>query len=386
MTFLIIAGEVSGDMRAAGLVRALKARDPETACFGIGGPRMRAAGVETLYDVDAMAVMGLPEVLRRLPFFHTVFHRLLRLAAERRPDAVVLVDYPGFNLRFAERAHALGLRTIYYICPQVWAWHRSRIPRMARTVDRLLAIFPFEPAVFEGTGLRVDFVGHPLVDEARAAREQPALPLPWPGEPRVALLPGSRRQEVERILPPLWAAAARLEARRPGLGFLVAAASPAMDRCIRKCIAAQRAGPSRWTVVTGESLQILRQARAAMVASGTATVEAALMGCPMIVVYRTAPLTYLLARHLVKVPHVGMVNLTAGARICPEFIQHEARPAALADALAPLLDDGPARDTMRAALAGAAAALGPPGSHARAAGLVLDAAARPHPLPADRNA
>ena len=377
-TFLIAAGEVSGDMRAAGLVKALKDAWPNARFFGLGGPEMRAAGVETSHDIADLAVMGISEVLRRLPFFRRVLNETVDAALERRPDAVILVDYPGFNLRLASRVHALGLRTLYYVCPQVWAWHRSRIPHMAEIVDLLLTLFPFEPACFDGTGLRVRFVGHPLVDRAAAAHAAPERPLPWNGDPRVALLPGSRRQEIERILPAMWAAAGRLQTRHPNAGFLIAAASTDAERDIRARIAGHSDGPTHWDVVTGSTFDVLRQAHGAMVASGTATVETALMRCPMIVVYRTAPLTYWMARRLVRVPHIGMVNLIAGERVCPEFIQNAAKPDAMVDALVPLLVEGEPRTRMLDRLEGVARALGPGGSDARAAREIVDYLATAH--------
>jgi lipid-A-disaccharide synthase len=366
-TFLISAGEVSGDMRAAGLVRALKAVWPDARFTGLGGPEMRAAGVETSCDIADLAVMGFGEVLRRLPFFSRVLSRTVETARRLKPDAVILVDYPGLNLRLAEQAHALGLRTVYYVCPQVWAWHRSRIPRMARIVDLLLTLFPFEPACFDGTGLRVRFVGHPLVDRVAESQAATELPLPWNGSPRVALLPGSRSQEIERILPAMWAAAGRLQQRHPGAGFLIAAASADAERAIRARFARRAGGPARWDVVTGATLQALHQAHGAMVASGTATVETALMRCPMIVVYRTSPFTYGLARRLVRIPHIGMVNLIAGRRVCPEFIQDDARPDAMAEALAPLLVESAERTAMLGGLDEVIRALGPGGSDTRAA-------------------
>ncbi|HBA85506.1 MAG TPA: lipid-A-disaccharide synthase [Verrucomicrobia bacterium] len=355
---LVIAGEISGDMHAARLVQAVRAKNPDIDFWGIGGDRMREAGVETLYDVRDMAVLGLAEVLRRYGFFKKVFDCMVGLARERRPDLVLLVDYPGFNLRLAQKVHAMGIKVVYYICPQVWAWHRSRIPKMARMVDRLLVIFPFEVDVFAGTGLRTDFVGHPLVGEARRVLESPLKALPWPGEPRVALLPGSRRQEIERILPVMWAAAARLEKDVPGIGFVIAAPSEEVAGLVRERLASLPAGPSRVEVLAGETRQVLRQAKAAMVASGTATVETALMGCPMLVVYKTALLTYWIGRQLIRVPFLGMVNIVAGRALCPEFIQGAATPEALAEAIKPLLSDTPQRIEMVAGLRQVAQALG----------------------------
>jgi len=244
---------------------------------------------------------------------------------------------------------------------------------MARTVDRLITIFPFEPAHFEGTGLRTDYAGHPLVDEALSAQAAPEEPLPWQGAPRVALLPGSRANEVDRILPCMWRAAALLQAELPGASFIVPCPSPEIEALVRGRIAAMgQPSPSKWSVVTGRTRQALRQARAAAVASGTATIEAALMGCPMIVVYRTAPLTYALGRLLVRVPHIGMVNIVAGREICPEFIQRAAEPGRMCRALKDLCDDTPLRAAAVAGLGEVVGRLGGPGARKRAAGIVAE--------------
>lgn len=378
---MIIAGEISGDMHAAALIRAIRKRLPDSTFFGTGGDEMRAAGVEIIYDVKDMAVMGLAEVLRRFGFFRRVFHEMLSVARERRPDAVILVDYPGFNLRFAGKCHEFGLKTIYYICPQVWAWNRSRITKMRRVVDRLITIFPFEQKYFEGTGLKVDFVGHPLVNEARKALDEVPPELPWDGEPRVALLPGSRAQEIRRILPAMWSAAALVENKHPGATFIIAAPTPKIEDIVRRQIedlyknppSAFSLQPSAFpTIVTGNTRQVLRQAQAAMVASGTATIEAALMSCPMVIAYRMAALTYLLGRMLVGIDHIGMVNIVAGKEVCPEFIQGKATPKSLAEAINPLLKDSLERSMMIQELEKVSTALGPGGAEDRAANIIED--------------
>lgn len=347
---LWVAGELSGDMHAAGALRALRARGLDAPVWGAGGDRMAAGGAELLFHTRDLSVMGLFEVLRRLPFFARVHRDLLARAADGRTRMAVLVDYPGLNLRLARELHARGVRVVYYICPQVWAWHRSRIPCMARIIDRLLAIFPFEPAHFEGTGLRVDYVGHPLVDDLAPMLAAPSPPMPWPEGPeaaRVAILPGSRAQELDRILPALCAAAVELERRRPDASFLIASATPELDAHARAILERQPARPARWTTTIGQMRHVARQARAAWVVSGTATLETALIGCPLVVVYRASPLTYAIGRRLIKVPHIGMVNLVAGRGLCPELIQHDANPVRLADELEPLLDDAsPARRAM----------------------------------------
>lgn len=371
-TILIIAGEPSGDRHAAHLVAAMRRLEPDLSFFGIGGEAMRAEGVDTLVDIRETAVMGLSEVLRRYGFFRRLFRRMLDLARERRPAAVILVDYPGFNLRFAAAAKGLGLKVVYYICPQVWAWNRARIKRMAVVLDRLITIFPFEAEHFASTALRVTFAGHPLVDEAAAVWDAPDATLPWNGQPRIALLPGSRDHEIRRLLPDMLAAARLLKQRFSGASFIVAAAGASAAELIHDVAAANGGLPEHTVVVTGRTRFILRQARVAIVASGTATIEASLMLCPMVVVYRVAPLTYWVARRLVRVDAIGMVNLVAGERICPELIQHAVTPPAVADALDAPLRNPVAHDALRARLERVNHKLGSGGAAERAAEAVLD--------------
>lgn len=369
-SLMVIAGEVSGDMHAAAVVRAMKDRAPDLAVWGIGGDELRKSGVEILHGVNEMAVMGLPEVLAKYSFFKGVYDEILREVDKRKPDAALLVDYPGFNLRIAEALHQRGIKVIYYVCPQVWAWHRSRIPRMARIIDRLIVIFPFEVDVFKGTGLKADFVGHPLVDEIAKFKQEPLDQLPFEGTRRIALLPGSREQEIRRILPAMWKAATLLCQTENNVSFLIAAQSSASAEVITDVIAQEDFTPERIEIVTGKTRQVLRQSRAAFVTSGTATVEATCLDCPMTIVYKTAWLTYTLGRLLVKVPYIGMVNLLAGKLLCPELLQNEATPQALAESIRPLLSDTPAYHTMINGLNEVAASLGQPGAAARAAEIV----------------
>ncbi len=367
---MVIAGEISGDMHAGAVIRELRRRRPELDVFGIGGDELAQAGMQIHYHARDMAVLGLTEVLLRIRFFRRVFREMLALARERRPNAVLLVDYPGFNLRFAEQAHSAGLKVIYYVCPQVWAWNRRRIPKIARIVDRLLTIFPFEADVFKNHNLRVDFVGHPLATLAAAELSAPAAELPWAGKPKIALLPGSRYHEIKRILPVLAQAAALLRAKEPNAGFIVAAPSAEVAGWVRNTLDQQSTLPPNLSVVAGKTRAILRQADAAWVASGTATIETALMNCPMIVVYRVAWATYWLGRMLIRVPHLGMVNLVAGRQVCPEFIQSAATPCALADALLPLLNEGPLRTNMLQELRRVRQMLGEGDAAARAAEII----------------
>ena len=369
---LVIAGEKSGDMHAAKVVREILARDPSVKFFGVGGDELRKAGVEILQDASGMAVLGLWEVLKKFGYFREVFYRILGEALRRKPDAILLVDYPGFNLRFAEAAHKSGLKVLYYVCPQVWAWHRSRIAKMAKIVDRLMVIFPFEVDVFAGTGLRTDFVGHPLIESTDRVLAAPDVALPWRGAPRVALLPGSREQELKRILPSMLGAAGLVAKSHPGASFILAASSAAMADLARRIVAAQPASAARIEIVEGQTRQILKQADAAWIASGTATVETALMGCPMVVVYRTSWLTYEVGRRVIRVPHLGMVNLLAGRELCPELIQHRVTPENLAAAIAPLLTDTDVRRAMKDGLRQVREKLGAGGAAPNAARIVLE--------------
>jgi len=344
---MVIAGEMSGDLHAARLIRDLHAARPDVELFGIGGDAMRKEGVRIEVDAKDMAVLGFFEVLKRYFFFRRVFDRMVDMLKSEKPDALLLVDYPGFNLRLAKEAHALGIPVLYYVSPQVWAWHKSRIPAMAKMIDLLMVIFPFEVEVFKGTGLRTVFVGHPLVESVKRTRARPPVELNWPaGEKRVAILPGSRKQELERILPVMLDTAAELRQRDFATTFLIAAATEESAALIKAQLALRPEEERAYIgIAVGRMREVARQARAAMVCSGTATIETALLKCPMIVVNRAAALTYWLGRKLIRVKWLGMVNLVANRTLCPEFIQHEAQPKAMADALEPLIADTPDRQS-----------------------------------------
>lgn len=373
---LWVAGEISGDMHAGGLLRALRQRGWTVPAWGAGGDALATGGMEVMVHVRDLAVMGLGEVLRRLPFLRRARRALVDRVDRERPAMAILVDYPGMNLKLAEALRARGVRVVYYICPKVWAWNRGRIPRMARVIDRLLAIFPFEPDIFRGTGLRVDYVGNPLVEETRRARAAPAAALPWAGGEdavRIGILPGSRRQEILRILPDLWAAAVCLERRMPGVSFMLASATPEMDALARSVIDRQPASPAHWASVIGQMREVTRQSRAAWVTSGTATLETALMGCPLVVVYKTSALTYEVGRRVIRVPYIGLVNLVANAPVCPELIQSAASPDRLADAIEPLIPpDAPRRAEMLEGFARVCERLGDEAASERAADAVLE--------------
>jgi len=332
-------------MHAADVIRALKQTRSDLSFWGIGGGKLRAEGVETLHDVHEMDVMGFVEVLGKYSFFKGVFDEVLAEVDRRKPDAALLVDYPGFNLRLAKELKKRGVKVLYYVCPQVWAWNRSRIPKMAKIIDRLMVIFPFEVEVFKDVDLQVNFVGHPMVDELRSFREEKPKPLPWNGAKKIALLPGSRKQEIQYILEPLLEAARMMEESRPDLSFII----PVPERrfaMVEEILQKAKNAPRNVSVITGQAREVLKQADAAFVASGTATLEAALLRCPTVLVYKTSPLTYVMARMLLRIPWVGITNVIAGREIMPERLQKHLRPIELVATIDPLVNNTPARETM----------------------------------------
>lgn len=335
-TVFISAGEPSGDLHGAAVATALLRRWPNARLLGLAGPRMQAVGVEPIAEFDRLAVMGFVEVVRHLPFFAGLLRRSARTLQAEAVDLVIPIDYPGFNLRLARRASAADIPVLYYIAPQVWAWHRSRAASLARTADRLAVILPFEEPIFEEYGAAVRFVGHPLVDrtEPTLGRQafSDALGLD-PGRRILALFPGSRAQEVERHVEPFVAAAARVVEARWHVQPVVARSPGVPEAAYAGCP----------YPLTTDGRTLLTHAHAALVKSGTTTLETALAGVPMVIAYRTHPLTFWLARRLVEVDHVGLANLVAGRRIAPELLQDDATPEALAVALLPLIDEGPTR-------------------------------------------
>ena len=371
-SILIVAGEVSGDLHAAKVVRAFRTRSPETVFWGLGGDELQSEGMELLQHTDRMSVMGLGEVLRHYRFLKGVFSQVLAEVDRRKPDAALLVDYPGFNLRLAKQLRKRGIRVYYYICPKVWAWNKKRVPQMARIIDRLMVVFPFEVEVFRGTGLQVDFVGNPLVQQIDAFLADEPVPLPWGSARRVALLPGSRKQEILRILPAILSAAKDLENRFPDLSFMIASPSERIETLVNEQIGLCTDKPSRLQVVRGQARELMRQAYAAIVTSGTATLEAALIGTPQIIVYKTSTSTYWFARSVLTIRHIGLVNIVADRTVCPELIQQDATPAAMADAVAALLDDTPERRRMLSGYEDVRSRLGSQDAAENAAAIMLE--------------
>jgi len=360
---LIVAGEPSGDVHAARLVRAVRALGAADV-RGVAGPGLAAAGVTPLAAMETLSVMGFTGVVRRLPRIRGVFSTLERAVRDWRPEAAVLVDSPGFNFRLGPKLHRAGVKVFYYIAPQVWAWHAERARAMARWVDRLAVVFPFEEELFRAAGVTARWVGHPLLDDFAPEVGEPAwrreLGLP-PAGPVLGLLPGSRAQEVERHLGILREAARRLRATRPDLAVVVAlaprpgATGPEFER------------GADAVVVRGRTRATQAFATACAVASGTATLETALFGTPLVVVFRTGWLNWELGRRLVKLERIGLPNIVAGSDVAPELLQRDLTADALAARLAPWLDDPAARAAQGARLAVVRERLGGPGASARAA-------------------
>ena len=370
--YLLVTGEASGDLHAARMVRALRQREP-CEVSGVAGPELRAEGVECLARAEELAVLGFSEVAARLPLLLRTRRRLLEAYDRMRPDAVVLVDYPGFNLRLGPELKRRGARIFYYIAPQVWAWHASRARAMGRWVDRLAVVFPFEEPLFREAGVAATFVGHPLLDDLAPEVDEAGFRADLgvaPETPLLGLLPGSRPQELARHLEPLLAAARTLAASRPSL-VTVLAMAPGLE----SALASTRASLDGVRIVRGRTRATQAFATACAVASGTATLETALFGTPHVIVYRTGRLNYAIASRLVRLSHIGLPNIVAGREVAPELVQGRLTPAALAARLAPWLDDPAARAASRDGLAVVRERLGGPGASARAAELLREVAA-----------
>jgi len=376
ISLLLSAGEASGDMYAARLATALRAR-ADVEIFGMGGPQMRAAGVEVVTDYSEVSVVGITEILSHLPSLVRAMRRLVREAERRRPALAILTDFPGFHLRLARKLKARGIRNAYYICPQFWAWRPWRVRVMRRRFAQALCIFPFEEKFYGDAGVPVKFIGHPLVGEVRATQDRVALCAEVrldPAEPLVAVLPGSRSAELRQHLPVLREACRYIHAAVPRTQFVVAAA-PGGSHGASSERAALREG---WDpqvslrVVEGRTYDALAAADAAIVSSGTATVEAALLDAPMVVVYRVTRLTAALAKPLVRTKFFSMVNLIAEKHVVPELIQSDFTPDKVAGETIRLLQDANARRALRAGLAEVRERLGPLGAVDRAADAILE--------------
>jgi len=367
----LVAGEASGDRLAADLLRELK-KNPKLRAFGVGGPMLKAAGQEQSLDLAKHAVVGLTDVLKNLPKFLKIFREVKHEIAEVNPDVVVLVDYPGFNLRLAKALHGErnGPAVVYYVSPQVWAWKAGRAKTMERILERLLVIFPFEVDWFarHAPKLKTRWVGHPLADrwieQAHAQRDE---------VPCVALLPGSRTKEIEKHWPVLLKTAQRIVQEQRNVRFISMATNHEMRQKLEEIWAKYPMSGVSLDILSGQSLTQLTRCSLAIVASGTATLECAMAGLPMLVVYQASWLTYWIGRMLVKLPYLSMVNVLAGEKVVPEFLQGAAEPERLARAALQILRNPKGAETMAFRIREVAKKLGGPGAAARAAEEVEDA-------------
>lgn len=370
----LIAGEVSGDTHGAELMHALTDAIPGVQLLGTGGPEMRqASGGSTRDWVEDAAVMGIWEVLKHYSWFKEQFDLMLKEVIAAKPDALVLIDYPGFNLRMAKAVREALPKTkiIYYISPQVWAWNKGRIPKMAAILDQMICIFPFEKSIFEDAGLPTEFVGHPIVDELIEQKvtveREPKL---------VGLFPGSREREIARLFPVMLETARRLNIEHPSLRFQAPAASEKLAEQMRELLDKAKLPSDLVKITVGDSHALMQSASCGVIASGTATLEAAYYGLPYCLIYRIAWPTYFIGKMLVKVDYIGLVNILAGKQVVEEFIQGDADPCRIQHALDKLLADTEFTKKVQTELAETAAKLGEPGCHQRAAESIAKVLAR----------
>ena len=370
-TIYFVAGEVSADNHGAALMRFLRELDPSLKFIGRGGSQMQqVAGAQFKNWIGEAAVLGLWEVLRKYGYFREQFRQTLSEIQESKPDAVVLIDYPGFNLRLARalRRQSHSEKTIYYISPQVWAWNRRRIKKMARFIDLVLCIFPFETDLYAASGLRAVFVGHPMIERLETQKIDNRR-----DSNLIGLFPGSRSREVRKIFPVMIETARRLLQFNPTLHFQVAAASEELAREMSEMLRAkQLADGQTIEIAVGQTAAIMQRAFLGIVASGSATLEAAYFRMPFVLIYKVAWPTYVAARLVVNVDFLGMPNLLAGREVIPEFIQHEAKPDAIVKAVRLLMEDSPARDRMISDFNATTSKLGGTGASERAAQAILE--------------
>ena len=368
---MIVAGEASGDMYGAMLAREIRGLDREIAFTGMGGPGMRAAGVETIIDANDMAVVGLVEVVANFRVIAGAFNTLKRIIRTEPPNLLILIDYPDFNLRLAAVAKACGVKVLYYISPQVWAWRAGRVKKIARIVDHMAVLFPFEVPYYERERVPVTFVGHPLLDMVRPTMNRDAAVSFFglaPGKRTVGLFPGSRRSEIKSLFPVILESAKLLHSRFPDLQFILPLASsleradiaPELDRSGLRVVVAQ-----------GRNYDVMQVCDAIITVSGTVTMEIALIGAPMVIIYRVSPLTYAVGKRLIKVDHIGICNIVAGERMVKELIQHDAEPEKIAAEIGAILTDSDYAAVIRRKLGTIEQKLGNGGCSRRLAELAL---------------
>jgi lipid-A-disaccharide synthase len=367
---MIITGEVSGDLYGSLLATEISKIEPGVQISGVGAEKMGEAGVETFLDSKDLSVVGFWEAITRIHKLRQALDHVKGQIAKRTPDLLILIDYPGMNLRLARFAKARGVKVMYYVSPQIWAWGRNRIKLIRKSVDRMAVILPFEVEMYEREGIDVTYVGHPLIDIVGTdlGREEFLHRLGLPGDGRlVALLPGSRTQEIRQHIEPLMSMASKLRQKLPGVEFLIVTLPPLRDLVVEHM---ERSGESL-AITTNHRYDAISHSDLAVACSGTATLEAALLGTPMIVIYRLALLSWAVGRLIVKVPYISLANLVAGEEIVPEFIQNAVNPDALAAEAADILTNDARRTRMEGQLQNVKLSLGPGGATARTAQLAL---------------
>ena len=369
---LIIAGEASGDLHGSNLVKALKEQDPSLDIYGVGSRNMREAGVRMLADASSISVVGATEVLTHIGAIYGIYAKLKRFLRDERPDLLILIDFPDFNIMTGKAARKLGIPVLYYISPQVWAWRKGRINTIAKLVRSILVVFPFEVDLYRPTGIDVRFVGHPLADvvASKYTREEARSQLGLAQDRRtIAILPGSRRKEIMHLLPDLLRAAGIIRERFPDVQFALPVA-PTLERNFVKRFVDESGVPV--TVIDGRVYDVLRASDAAMVTSGTATLETGLMAIPMVIVYRASRLTYWIGRLLVSVKNFGLVNIVAGRTVVPELLQDEATPERIAEEIGAILADPEKHRRITEELVRVRTVLGEGGASRRAAAVVRE--------------
>jgi lipid-A-disaccharide synthase len=368
---LIIAGEASGDLYGGNLVKAIRAVDSSVFFLGVGGLHMREAGVELLWNADEMGVVGLPGVKRLLTIMSV--YRVVSTNLQRwRPDLVVLIDYPEFNLLVAGKAKKLGIPVMYYISPQIWAWRSGRIKTIRRRVDRMVVILPFEERIYREGGVEVSFVGHPLLDVIRVTDEKSLTRNRYSKDRAsrlVGLLPGSRINEISKLLPVMLDTAAALAKEIPDIHFLMPLAPTIRSHQIDPYL---RGRDIPLTVVENNTHEVIQVCEMMIAASGTVTLEAAILGTPLVVVYKVNPLTYWLGKRLIKVQHVALANIVAGETVAPELIQHEANPEQIAREAMAILGDSDRQAWIRQRFSEVRDSVGKPGASARTAAIAME--------------
>ncbi len=367
----MVAGEASGDLHGAHLMEAIRRIDPEIQFFGIGGEQLGRRGMKLLYHSQPLAVVGITEVFLKLRPIMKALRGLKQSLDRERPDLVILIDFPDFNLRLAKIAHRKGIPTLYYISPQIWAWRPQRVKLIAQWVRKMVVLFPFEVPLYEAAEVDVEWVGHPLLDIVKPTLSKEIAFQRFGLDPRkrtIALLPGSRNHEINRVLPPLLASAQLLQKETPDLQFILPLAPGILQETLSPWM---RNISIPVKVVEGWTYDVMNISELLITASGTATLEAAILGKPMVIVYKVSFLSYWIGRALIQVDHIGLVNVVAGKEIAPELIQHEVNPQRIAEEALRILRDPILCRRMTEMMAGVRQSLGEPGAAQRAAGIVI---------------